>query len=367
MKRSGSGPAPWIALWCAAWLVFAVVYAMLLYTQSFGAMGPLLSIRVALLTMLAPAVMSIGVWRLTARFEWHRRRAAAFAAVHAAIGVAFAGVWAGWILAVARAGSGPGMSAKVLIHTALPWHVLTGMLVYALVAASSYTLRAVVHARNMELAVEHAERLRTQARLAALRAHIDPHFLFNTLHAVSALMTTDPAEARRGLERLSDIFRYTLRLDRDGLDMVTVEDEWKVVESYLWLEGLRLGPRLRVETSLDEEVLACEIPPFTLQPIVENAVRHGVSANPLGGTITITLVEHDGVVVIGVSDDGSGCDATRALESGGLGLRSVRERLAARYGGAASVSFASGAGGTKVVIRLPASVDASRSVVTSDR
>jgi signal transduction histidine kinase len=359
MKSDSTGRAQWIAMWCAAWFVFAVVYAMLMYAQSSGMMGLFLSLRIALLTMLAPAVMSVGVWRLTGQYA-RRRPVVVFVSVHAGVGLLFAGIWAGWIVAVARVGSGPRVPASNMVHTALPWQAVLGLLVYTVVATSSYMLRSMVHARNMELAAEHADRLRAQAHLAALRAHIDPHFLFNTLHSVSELLTSDPVAARHALEQLSDMFRYTLRLDRQRVDLVTVEDEWKVVQSYLSLESLRLGSRLRIATTLDDEALACALPPFTLQPIVENAVRHGVSPNPSGGTLTIRLLESDGSVVIAVSDDGVGCDVTRALTSSGLGLRSVRERLNAHYGAAASVQVHSRVGeGTTVTLRFPASVSVS--------
>lgn len=357
MNISSSQRVQWIAVWCAAWFVFAVVYAILMYAQSSGMMGLSLSLRVALLTMSAPAVMSLGVWRLAKRFVWRHWPPAIFAGVHMGIGLLFAGAWSVWILAVARVGSGARMPVRALVHSALPWHVVLGLLVYALVATSSYTLRSIVYARNMELAVEHADRLRAQAHLAALRAHIEPHFLFNTLHSVSELMTADPAAARQAIERLSEMFRYTLRLDRESVDLVTIEDEWKVVESYLWLEGLRLGSRLRISTFIDDEVFGCAIPPFTLQPIVENAVRHGVSPNPLGGTLAVRLSETDGCVVATVADDGVGCGAETVGRATGLGLRSVRERLAGRYGTRASLQFDSSPGaGTTVTLRFPAAV-----------
>ncbi len=355
MRRSTR--TPWGVIWAAAWVAFALVYAMLTYAQSLGAMSFALSLRVALLSSSLPAVMSIGVWRLSGGYTRRRTSRLTSVAAHAAAGLLFAGLWAGWSFGIARMGRGPKMGTSALVHAALPWQAVTGLLVYGVVLACSYSVRALVHARNMELAAEHAERLRLQAHLASLRAHIDPHFLFNTLHTVSALLDDDVEGARSALENLSDVFRYALRLDRSGDEVVSLEEEWRVIESYLSLERLRLGPRMRVSANLDDDALVCEIPPFILQPVVENAVRHGVSPSPAGGSVVVSasVSDHDDQLVIVVADDGVGCDAGAALTSNGLGLRSVRERLAARYGNSASVRVEAGVGaGTRVTIRLPA-------------
>jgi len=339
----------------AAWFTSALGYAALIYAQSYGAMPMSMSARVALLTTLAPAAMCPGIWWLAGKFGSRRRSVPAFAAVHVVLGMVFAATWATWMLVVAQLGSGARMPRATLMHAVVPWHLAAGVLVYGLVAATSYALRSAAHARRMELLAEHAERLRVEAHLAALRAHIDPHFLFNTLHSVSELLISDSRMARQAIERLADVFRYTLLLDRQQLDLVTLEQEWRVVESYLWLEGLRLGERLRVAARLDDDALLCAIPPFTLQPIVENAVRHGLSPRPSGGSISVVACERDGAIVVEVADDGVGCAPALAEQSDGLGLRSVRERLVARFGDAARVTIESRAsGGTMVNIRFPA-------------
>ncbi|MFI5229258.1 MAG: sensor histidine kinase [Gemmatimonadales bacterium] len=318
-------------------------------------MSRLLSLRVALITTVAPVVMGAGVWRMTERYQWRGRHPLAFAGIHAGMAMLYAMLWALWQYAIARAGPRPRMSVDLLTHTVLPAQLVTGVLVYALVATLSYSLRSVVHARRMELALEHAERLRLQANLAALRAHINPHFLFNTLHSVGELLSHDPAAARESLEHLSEVFRYALRLDRDQVDLVTVEDEWGVIKSYLWLEGLRLGRRLRVETAFEDDALACAIPPFTIQPLVENAIRHGIGPKSSGGTLSVSARESEGSLLVVVSDDGVGCSPRAATASRGLGLRSVRQRLADFYGGGASVRVEHARnGGTVVTLTVPA-------------
>jgi two-component system LytT family sensor kinase len=357
LAAPGIGRRRWlraVGLPALGWVVFAAVYATLLYAQSLGAMGPWLSLRVALEDTLLPAALGCGVWWLTGRYRVPQSGLIAFLAVHLALAVVFAGVWTGWILLAIR-GFGPsGMSRGAMVHTAIAWQTLIGFLLYGLIAGSSYAARGALDSRDMRLAAERADRLRTEAELAALRAHISPHFLFNTLHSVSELLRLEPAAAQGALERLSDLFRYSLRLDRHGVNLVRLEDEWKFTDSYLWLERLRLGDRLRVNVEIDDDALDCLVPPFTLQPIVENAIRHGLGPKPGGGTLVVRAHEDDGRLTIQVSDDGMGADRADIEGSAGLGLRSVRQRLTAQYGSAASVDVVAGAGaGVLVTMTLP--------------
>ena len=349
-----SGRGRVFAGFAGGWLFLALVYAALLYSQSRGAMGPALSMRVSLENTVAPAAMGWGVWWLTGRYTWPESRWGPFVGAHLLLAMTFAAVWTAWMLFTVGALGPNGMSRDAVLHAALPWHVVMGLLLYGVIAGSSYGARGALQSRDLRLAAEHAERLRAEAELAALRAHINPHFLFNTLHSVSELLRMEPVVAQGAIERLSELFRYALRLDRHHVSLVRLEDEWKFTDSYLWLERLRLGPRLRVDADIDDDALDCLIPPFTLQPIAENAVRHGLSPKPAGGTLVIRARETDGRLVISVRDDGVGTDLAVVDASAGLGLRSVRQRLAARYGAAASVDVAGAAGaGLAVTMIIP--------------
>jgi sensor histidine kinase YesM len=338
----------------AGWIALAIVYAALLYTESAGAMGPAMSIRVSLASTFAPTGMGVVVWWLTGKHPWPEARFVEFGMAHTALAVAFAVVWAGWMLLLAE-GPSSRMPHVALWRSVLPWHVVIGILLYGLIAGASYAVRSAFRSHDLQLAAEQERRLRVEAELAALRAHVNPHFLLNTLHSVGELWRHDRAAADRSLERLADLFRYTVRLDRQRIEIVSLEEEWKFVESYLCLEKLRMGDRLRVDTSLDDDALSCAVPPFTLQPLVENAVRHGVGPMPDGGTVAISASETNGQLVIRVSDNGAGASAEAIRASAGLGLRSVRQRLAARYGSRVSVSFESANDvGTTVTITMPA-------------
>lgn len=238
------------------------------------------------------------------------------------------------------------------------------LLTYAGLVMAGQMTAARREARARQAALERAERerLRAQARLSqaeltALRAHLNPHFLFNTLHAVSALMREDPARAEEALERLSELLRYALRLDRERCDLVRLADEADFVRHHLALEALRFGPRLRTVLHFDPAACDALVPPFTLQPLVENAVKHAVGPRREGAALTVTAVldEEEETLHLRVCDDGPGADAARAAASPGLGLRAVRQRAEARFGPRAVVAVRTAPGeGFDVTVTLPA-------------
>lgn len=157
------------------------------------------------------------------------------------------------------------------------------------------------------------------------------------------------------LERLSELFRYALRLDRDRVETVSLEEEWRFSASYLWLEQMRMGDRLHVEHSLSDDALLCNIPPFTLQPLIENAVRHGLSPKVGIGTLKVHAHEADGLSHLEVSDDGVGATVDALTDSPGIGVRAVRQRLQARYGTRAHLEITGAVGsGVTVAITMPA-------------
>jgi two-component system, LytTR family, sensor kinase len=199
------------------------------------------------------------------------------------------------------------------------------------------------------------ERLRhslTEAELKALRAQVDPHFLFNTLNTIADLISSDPAKAESMTERLAEFFRYTLTRTEQAL--ATLEEELQFVRHYLDIEQVRFGERLRVELSTAADLAQEMVPALILQPIVENAIRHGLAPKLGGGRISISAVREGRFLRIQVTDDGVGIrpDSRR---KGGVGLQNVRDRLRALYGDDARMNIDSGsAQGTCVSLLLPA-------------
>jgi signal transduction histidine kinase len=338
----------------AGWLGLAVTYGALLYVQSSGAMPVVLSLRVALQNMAVPACLGLVVSLLVNRPQRLGLGAWVLVAVHLGLALAFAALWSVWVLLTAGAFGAGRTSRGVMLHSALPWHVVTGAMLYGLIVGAAYIWRSTLRERDLRVAAERAERLRAEAGLAALRAHINPHFLFNTLHSVCELVRTDPASAEEAIERLAELLRYSLRLDQHGIDTVRLHDEWQFTDGYLWLERMRMGPRLRVDAELDDTAMSCVVPAFTLQPIVENAIRHGLAPKPAGGTLVVRARELGDELVISVRDDGVGSSENGAAMGGGIGLRSIRQRLQARHGAAASVETVATPAGYTVTVRLPA-------------
>ena len=187
-----------------------------------------------------------------------------------------------------------------------------------------------------------------QLELESLRARIRPHFLFNTLNTSAALVHARPDEAERVLLDLADLFRAALR----GPELIPLAKEVELTRRYLEIESLRFGPRLRVNWSLPEVLPDATIPALSLQPLAENAIRHGIERLPGGGDIGIQLVRADGWIRIQVDND-MPADGSRASEGHRIGLNSARERVRALSGGRGDVETRMVDGRHVAVLRMP--------------
>lgn len=217
-----------------------------------------------------------------------------------------------------------------------------------------------VFSTQLELAaLQHKAELAAKAELKALRAQINPHFLFNALNTIVSFCRTNPENARNLLIELSEFFRRSLKTARD---FVTLKEELEHVDSYLTLEQARFGSRLTIEHAIAPDTLDVLIPTFTLQPLVENAVKHGLLAKADGGTIKIFAQTVNNQVEIAITDNGQGIPTTvkqQVLEYGfgkgaGVGLTNVNERLKAIYGPKHALTINSVEGqGTTVLLHIP--------------
>jgi hypothetical protein len=195
------------------------------------------------------------------------------------------------------------------------------------------------------------ERLFAQAELRALHAQMNPHFFFNALNTLYGVIPKTAEAARRLVLNLADVFRYFLQSQRA---LVPLEDELKVVKAYLEIEKERLGARLRVEWEVDEEALTAAIPSLSIQPLVENAVKHGVACNPEGGCVRLTVSRGGAGWRIAVDDTGAGSGAARPGDAhGGVGLENVTRRLKLCYGPAAELLFERSGAGASVRFDVP--------------
>lgn len=241
---------------------------------------------------------------------------------------------------------------------------IIGSLVVVNDAVSATLMRATVEVAqwiSSQLELAELDRSRTalvEAELRALRAQISPHFIYNALGAIASFVRTDPDRARELLLEFADFTRYSFR--RHG-EFTTLSEELKSVERYLVLERARFGDRLQVVTRIAPEVLSVTLPFLSVQPLVENAVRHGLEPKEGSGTITVIAEDAGTECVITVEDDGVGSDpesVRRALggesPSGSIGLANVDERVRTVYGNQFGIVVETAPEkGTKVTVRIP--------------
>jgi len=194
----------------------------------------------------------------------------------------------------------------------------------------------------------------TESQLRLLQGQIEPHFLFNTLANVQSLIDFDPERAKLMLERFTDYLRASLGQLRG--ESTTLAQEFAMLEAYLGLMQLRMGERLRVRLDLPAELAGFELPPLLVQPLVENAIHHGLEPKVGGGAVTVSARREAGQLCIAVEDDGQGLDAPKRRVGNGLALDNIRARLTARWGPAAMLALLPREGGgtcSRINIPLP--------------
>jgi len=292
------------------------------------------AIRNAIANLLPDALLGLAVLRLPRFVPW-RNFAAQIGLMIAFVILAGSGwlalvVFDSWLF-----------SGKLMINFRIvPFRVLNDVLIYS-------TLAGVAYVRNQEA-------LRARASLEAMRSQLNPHFILNTFHALVGLVRRDPDLAERALEQLGDLLRYSLRVHRDGIDEVPLSEECAFVNSYLALERMRLGDRLRVKIDMPPATLETLVPTFSVQILAENAIRHAIAPRAAGGLLDIRVQESGGRLRVAVTDEANGERLERDDNGSGMGLRLLQERLAALYGAQATLTLRSVDGGTRADLEVPA-------------
>jgi signal transduction histidine kinase len=232
-------------------------------------------------------------------------------------------------------------------------------MVYAVIVGASLATGYAAEARKREqeaaeLALHSAqlETHLTEARLRVLQSQINPHFLFNAFNTISAFTETNPKTARRMMARLGALLRSSL--DHAGRQEVTLAEELLFLDDYLTIERLRFEDRLTVEIKVEDSVRGAVVPSFVLQPLVENAIRHGLAEHVEAGRIDIDARRAGGRLVITVQDDGPGPPVSMAIDREGVGLANTRARLEALYGADYRFELTSAADrGARVTLDIP--------------
>jgi two-component system, LytTR family, sensor histidine kinase AlgZ len=231
-----------------------------------------------------------------------------------------------------------------------------GDLYYLLSVAFNYALIELKTSREaQERALESSVRAR-EAELSALKAQINPHFLYNSLNSISALTSIDPARAREMCVLLADFLRLTLGLGDKVV--IPLSDELALLEKYWAIEKVRFGDRLRVEAEIQEEARACLLPPLLLQPLVENAVVHGIAQMPEGGTVRLRAARDQGRLTLLVEN--SWDPEAGPARRNGVGLKNVQRRLEARFGKEAHIEALPDENIFRVNLYFPAETEASK-------
>jgi len=336
-----------------AWLVVALITAFQTYAAGFAG-GPRFALGQALFNGLlwysVWAVLTPGVVAVAQGFTGERRLGRLFA-LHLAFGLVFAVLHALLYSAINaiiyfRSPWAPWSGALLLMKLATSIHV--HLMIYAIIVAIVLGAHAYRTMRDRAIAAARLETQLAEAETAALRAQLQPHFLFNTLNAISALVPDQPILAQRLIARLGDLLR--LSIDQDRSQRTTLARELDFTDTYLAIEEARLGERLRVVRDVAPEMLAIQVPVLLLQPLVENAVRHGLAPSIGGGTLTIEAKPAGGMLRIRITDDGKGADAIHE----GVGLGNTRQRLRQLYGENQSLEIDTARGkGFRVTVLVP--------------
>lgn len=224
-----------------------------------------------------------------------------------------------------------------------------GFLVYLLSVAAHYVVLAMEDSSKAEAQALETSIFAREAELKALKAQVNPHFLFNSLNSISALTSVDPAKAREMCILLAEFLRMTLGLGEKT--SVPLSEELSLLHRYLAIEKVRFGARLQMQEEIQEESKSIQLPPLLLQPLVENAVTHGIANLPDGGMVCLSGQSHNGRVSLAIENTFD--PESTPMHKGGLGLKNVRDRLDARYGKEANMRVSAENGKFRVELSFP--------------
>ena len=332
-----------LAAWALAGAMLAVLVRAVLgaaWTSSFVFGLPL---------GLAAAPISLSAWYLCRAMPLSRTPALRLASASMVAAIVTAAIWAAaggrWLQAVSVFGVPTIDAPASAVFTLL---VGFGALAYLLALAAMYLVMAVEESAEASRRVLESQVAQRDAELTALRAQIDPHFLFNCLNSIMGLATSDPARAREMCQMLADFLRDSMTLGSAAT--ISLGREVALAEQYLRIEQVRFGSRLGVAARVADDTAGVAVPPLLLQPLVENAVRHGIATRLEGGRIEITATLAGARAVVTVTNP---FDADAGRRGTGFGLGIVRRRLAAAFGDAGALVLEPEAELYRATVTLP--------------
>ena len=308
--------------------------------------------------LLAPIIMAFALRHPFDRIRWprqlalHLTAALAYSVVHTTIMTTVRSLL---LIGQPLPADYPGFRNYTLLAylTQLDWLLMTYLFLIGLAWALAYRHESEARALN----TSQLETRLVEAQLQALQRQLHPHFLFNTLNTVSGLIRTDPDGADRMIDRLGDLLRMTLH--KSGIQEVSLKEELDVLEKYVEIERTRFGNRLTIDMQVQPETLDAQVPSLVLQPLVENAIRHGIAPNARPGWIAVHAERDNHELVLQVLDNGDGLPPDRLMAlNRGVGLDNTRARLAHLYRDRFEFAFSNLERGFCVTIRIPFDVQA---------
>jgi two-component system, LytTR family, sensor kinase len=361
-RGSTTARTDWKRVWlisAASWLVIAIVQAGTTYSYWLGRNDPMpfwgMFKDVGAHNVLG-AILTPGVYKLALSFPFSSKRIASPLTVHIAASVAFALLNAAWHFALFPLHLSPDSHQKFTWpwffgFSSYAWFIDTST-TYIPVLAIAYMVNFYQKYREGELEKVVLDAQLAKAQLSFLRSQLNPHFLFNALHSIGSLMHFDVDAADRMMSKLSDLLR--MALDQTNKDEIELEDELVFLDRYLEIEAVRLGTRLRVVRDIPQETLHVKIPSLILQPLVENAVIHGIAELPEGGEVLIqTRLSQRRLNVLVRNDGALRSSSFRQPWREGVGLRIIRERLSHMFGPNHSFQLKSKGGHVTVEVSIP--------------
>jgi hypothetical protein len=349
------------ALYMVSWVPVAALLALTLAVPARRTWEEAIALAASM--GAGAAFLSLALWPVSRSLPLAPGREPQVIVVHAAAVLASCSMWlligAGVATLLELLPQFPGSFPRY--RADVPLLFVIGSLLFALAALLNHLILAFDTARAAERSVLEVQVLARDAELRALRAQLNPHFLFNSLNAIGSLAGSDPARARQMTAQLAEFLRRSMTLG--ARREITLAEELELADRYLAVEQVRFGDRLRVERRVAPEALECRVPPLVLQPLVENAVTHGIAGLVDGGTIAIEARRAGSRLELAVENP---FDPERPPRRGhGMGLENVRQRLATQQPGLTTVEAHEAFDRFRVDVRLPAEVDAPEPAVAT--
>jgi two-component system LytT family sensor kinase len=337
-------------LFVALWTVLALVAGVTTYQHQMAYDKPVswaLAMRRAFKECYAYGFLAIGIVWLCRRVRlelcgWRR-----WVAIHLAASILFVPAYVAlvsWLEAgEVSVQTGNILTFSYLFGKLISANVIPGLFMYWVVVLAHWGWSGYQRSREHEMEEKELQRQLIEARLDALRMQLNPHFLFNTLHTISALIHENPEAADRVVARLSELLR--LSLDQSKAQEVPLHQELAFLDRYLEIEQTRFAERLNVQRDIDPAVQDALVPFLILQPLVENAIRHGIEEREEKGRLAISARQANGVLELTISDNGNGLNDQADVLREGIGLSNTRSRLRHLYGDKQKLELQSAPGG----------------------